>query len=107
MSFEGIHGDTINVGEPFTVKLKGSTPESRNSDQLLPELIIGRVSGDHLLSHPDSVPLEREKQSENHILVFKGDYNVKESGRYSYGIRIIPYNRNLASKQELGMAMWV
>ena len=58
-------------------------------------------------SHPDSVALTREKQAENHILVFKGEYSVKESGRYSYGIRIIPYNRNLAFKQELGMALWV
>ena len=37
VSFEGIHGDTINVGEPFTVKLR-IDPGKLNPDELLPSL---------------------------------------------------------------------
>jgi phosphorylase/glycogen(starch) synthase len=55
---------------------------------------------------PDSVPLKRDGSS-GKVLNYSGTYNVKESGRYSYGIRIIPYNKNLGSKQEMGLALWV
>ncbi len=105
VSFEGIHGDTINVGEPFTINLR-IDPGKLEHDEILVELVIGKISGDDFMTQPDSVPLGRDGVAD-HIITYSGQYNVKSSGRYSYGIRIIPYNRNLSSKQELGMALWV
>jgi phosphorylase/glycogen(starch) synthase len=105
VSFEGIHGDTINVGEPFTIKLR-IDPGKLDPEEILPELVVGKMSGDNFMTMPDSVPLKSDGASGN-VLNYSGTYNVKESGRYSYGIRIIPYNKNLASKQEMGLALWV
>jgi hypothetical protein len=31
---------------------------------------------------------------------------VKENGLYSYGIRVIPRHRDLASKLETGLILW-
>jgi len=31
---------------------------------------------------------------------------VKENGPHLYGVRVLPCNRNLASKQELGLVLW-
>ncbi len=105
VSFEGIHGDTINVGEPFTINLR-IDPGKLEPDEILAELVIGKISGDDFMTQPDSVPLVRDGV-QDHIITYSGQYNVKSSGRFSYGIRIIPYNKNLSSKQELGMALWV
>jgi phosphorylase/glycogen(starch) synthase len=105
VSFEGIHGDTINVGEPFKINLR-IDPGKLDPDEILAELVIGKLSGNDFMTQPDSVPLGRGGVTD-HIITYSGEYNVKSSGRYSYGIRIIPYNRNLSSKQEMGMALWV
>jgi phosphorylase/glycogen(starch) synthase len=105
VSFEGIHGDTINVGEPFTINLR-IDPGKLEPDEILAELVIGKISGDDFMTQPDSIQLVRDGVKD-HLITYTGQYNVKSSGRYSYGIRIIPYNKNLSSKQELGMALWV
>ncbi|OPY89562.1 MAG: Maltodextrin phosphorylase [Syntrophaceae bacterium PtaU1.Bin231] len=102
--FEGIHGDTIHVGEPFTVNVR-LDPGKLEADEILAELVIGKIDGHDFLKDPESVPLKLESRTER-ILTLSCEYQVQESGQYSYGIRIVPYNPNLSSKQELGLALW-
>jgi phosphorylase/glycogen(starch) synthase len=102
--FEGIHGDTLQVGEPFTVNVR-IDPGSLEPDEILVELVIGRIDGHDFIRDPESVPLKLESRSEK-MLTFSCIYQVAQSGQYSYGIRILPYNKNLSIKQELGLALW-
>jgi phosphorylase/glycogen(starch) synthase len=39
-------------------------------------------------------------------VTFAGEYVVQENGPHSYGVRVMPYNKDLASKQELGLVLW-
>ncbi|MFB3925765.1 MAG: alpha-glucan family phosphorylase [Syntrophales bacterium] len=102
--FEGIHGDTIHVGEPFSVNVR-IDPGKLEPEEILAELIVGKIDGHEFVTDPRSIPLHIKSRTDN-IITFSCAYQVEESGQYSYGIRIIPFNKNLGSKQELGLALW-
>ncbi len=102
--FEGIHGDTIQVGEPFQVKIR-IDPGNMEPEEILAELVIGRIDGHEFVKDPVSVPLKLENRTDK-ILTLSCEYQAQQSGQYSYGIRIVPYNKNLSVKQELGLALW-
>ncbi len=102
--FDGIHGDTIQVGEPFTVNVR-IDPGKMEPDEILVELVVGRIDGHDFIRDPESVKLNLDGRNES-ILTFSCEYQVDQSGQYSYGIRIVPYNKNLSSKQEMGIALW-
>jgi phosphorylase/glycogen(starch) synthase len=40
------------------------------------------------------------------ILTFSVEYVIRENGPHSYGLRVLPYNENLASRQETGLVLW-
>lgn len=102
--FEGIHGDTIRVGKPFTVNVKIDSGKLE-PDEILAELVIGRIDGRDFLTRPETVTLSIKDRA-NGVITFSCRYEVKESGKYSYGIRITPYNKAMGSKQEAGLALW-
>ncbi len=104
VGFEGIHGDAIHVGEPFLVNVR-IDPGKMEKEEILAELIIGKTDRQEFVRDPECIPLRLDK-AEERILTFTCEYSVQESGAYSYGIRIIPFNKNLTSKQELGLAVW-
>lgn len=103
--FEGIHGETIQVGKPFSVKVR-LAPGNMRPDELLAELVIGRVDGKDFLSDIDTVPLHPLEGNEDGVLTLGCEYRVRESGQYSYGIRVLPFNRHLANKEETGLILW-
>lgn len=102
--FEGIHGDQLQVGEPFKVKVR-IEPGKMEPEEILAELVIGKIDGHDFSRDPESVPLKIENRTDG-VLTFSCEYQVDESGQYSYGIRITPFNKNLSAKQELGLALW-
>lgn len=104
VAFEGIHGDTLHVGEPFSVTVRVDRGKME-PDEILAELVIGKRDREEIIRDPECIPLRLAKKNTN-ILTFTCDYRIKESGPYAYGIRIIPYNGNVTSKQDLGLALW-
>jgi len=104
VSFEGIHGDSIPVGEPFTVKVRVD-PGKMERDEILVELVIGKVEKQDFLREPENIPLECSG-SEDGILTYSCRHSVQESGSYSYGVRAIPYKKDLMKKQELCLVLW-
>lgn len=104
VGFEGIHGDAIQVGKPFLVKVR-IDPGKMEKEEILAELVIGRADRQDFVKDPESIPLTLAGM-ENGVMTFTCEYSVRESGSYTYGIRIIPFNSNLANKQDLGLALW-
>jgi len=102
--FEGIHGDSIHVGEPFTVKVRVD-PGKMERDELLVELVIGKTEKQEFSKEPETVRLECSG-SEDGMLIYSCRHGVQESGQYSYGVRVIPYNKNLVNKQDLSLVLW-
>lgn len=103
--FEGINGGAIHTEKPFAVKVR-LDPGKMGPDELLAELVIGRISGDRLISDIESIPLHRSDVEDTGIMTLACKHSVQESGRYAYGIRVIPFRRDLSNKEELGLVLW-
>jgi len=105
VSVEGVTGDSVFVGNPFVVSVKVD-PGKLESDEVMAELVIGRRDGHEFIGEPDCVLLTLMGKDAAGVLTFTGVYIVKENGPHLYGVRILPYNRNLAMKQEMGLVLW-
>jgi phosphorylase/glycogen(starch) synthase len=105
VSVEGVTGDCVFVGNPFVVSVKVD-PGKLEPEEIMAELVIGRRDGQEFIGEPDCVPLTMMGKDAAGILTFTGVYIVKENGPHLYGVRVLPYSRNLASKQEVGLVLW-
>jgi phosphorylase/glycogen(starch) synthase len=105
VSVEGVTGDSVFVGNPFVVSVK-IDPGKLEPEEVMAELVIGRRDGCEFIGEPDCVPLTMMGKDVAGILTFTGVYIVKENGPHLYGVRVLPYSRNLASKQEVGLVLW-
>jgi phosphorylase/glycogen(starch) synthase len=105
VSVEGLTGDCVFVGNPFVVSVKVD-PGKLEPEEVMAELVIGRRDGQEFIGEPDCVPLTMMGKDAAGILTFTGVYIVKENGPHLYGVRVLPYNRNLATKQEVGLVLW-
>jgi len=93
------------VGTPFAVSVRVD-PGKLEPEEILAELVIGRRDGQVFTKPPIAVPLRMTAKAKDGTVTFAGEYVVQENGPHSYGVRIMPYNRNLGSKQELGLVLW-
>jgi phosphorylase/glycogen(starch) synthase len=105
VSIEGIHGDTVFVDQPLTVNAR-IDPGKVEPGEILVELVIGKKDGYEFASTPDCVPLHVTEKTPDGILIYSTEYIVKYNGPYLYGVRVLPYHKNLAAKQETGLILW-
>ena len=105
VSVEGIRGDTITVEMPLAVNVRVD-PGKMEPEEVLAELVIGKRDGSGFLEKPECVPLAITDRAANGMLTFSGAYTVQKNGAYAYGIRLLPFHPNLASKQEAGLVYW-
>ena len=104
-SIEGIHGDTVFVDQPLTVSARIDAGKME-PDEILVELVIGRKDGYEFAESPDCVPLKLANKTLDGVLTYSAEYIVKQNGPHIYGIRVLPYHKNLAAKQETGLILW-
>jgi phosphorylase/glycogen(starch) synthase len=105
VSIEGIHGDTVLVDKPLNVNAR-IDPGKMEADEILVELLIGRKDGYDFDGVPDCVPLNVADRTSDGVLTFSVEYVVKQNGPYYYGVRVLPYHKRLASRQETGLILW-
>jgi glycogen phosphorylase/synthase len=105
ISIKGIYGDTILINQPLQVNAR-IDPGKMEADEILVELIVGRKDGYDFEGTPACIPLKVTDRDSDGILTFSAEYIVKQNGPYCYGVRVIPYHRNLTSKQETGLILW-
>jgi phosphorylase/glycogen(starch) synthase len=104
-SIEGIHGDTVFVDQPLIISARVD-PGKVEPQEILVELIIGKRDGYDLADSPDCIPLAIAKKGLDGILTYSAEYIVKHNGPYLYGIRVLPFHRNLAAKHATGIILW-
>jgi phosphorylase/glycogen(starch) synthase len=105
VSIGGIHGDTVLVDNPLNVNAR-IDPGKMEADEILVELLIGRKDGYDCNGAPDCVPLKVADRTSDGVLTFSVEYIVKQNGPYYYGVRVLPYHKRLASRQETGLILW-
>jgi phosphorylase/glycogen(starch) synthase len=105
VSIEGIRGETILVERPFDVSVR-IDPGKLEPEEVLAELVIGKKDGNGFMEPPDCVPLRPDGKDADGTLTFSASYTVRKNGAYAYGIRVLPFHPNLATKQETGLVYW-
>jgi len=105
VSIKGIYGDTVLVDQPLLVNAR-IDPGKMGPDEILVELLIGRKDAYEFIETPDCVPLKVAEKTSDDVLIFSAEYIVRQNGPYYYGIRVLPYHKNLTSKQETGLILW-
>jgi glycogen phosphorylase/synthase len=102
---EGIHGDTVIVDRPVTVRVR-IDPGKMTEEEIYAEMIIGLRGAGGFCGVPESVPLRKAGKSADGIITYIAEYPVRQNGAYSYGIRVMPYHKHLATKLETGLILW-
>ena len=104
-SIEGIHGDTVFVDQPLIVNAR-IDPGKVEPEEILVELIIGKKDGYEFAETPDCVPLKIAGRASDGTLMYSAEYIIRHNGPHYYGIRVLPYHKNLAAKQDTGLVLW-
>ena len=105
VTVEGIHGDNIPVNQPLTLTVR-IDPGKLEPQEILVELVIGRKDAQDGVVHPEYLPMGITHKGADGILTFSVEYIIRENGPYNYGLRVLPYNEKLASRQETGLILW-
>lgn len=74
--------------------------------ELKTELVLTKLNGKTLEAKPIVMPLKLTDSRESGILNFEVEYKVEDTGVYSYGVRVFPYNEKLLYRYEAGIIYW-
>jgi phosphorylase/glycogen(starch) synthase len=105
VTVEGIHGDDILVDKPLNVNVR-IDPGKLEPGEIIVEMLIGEQSKFLFVKDPEYVPLSITNTSPEGILTYSVEYTVRQNGPHCYGVRVLPYNKNLASRYETGLVLW-
>ncbi|MEG6592494.1 alpha-glucan family phosphorylase [Desulfovibrio sp. 1188_IL3213] len=106
----GVENNTMICGEPVSVRLHMHIGEMQ-PEEILVQLVIGRalVNG-NFIDKPEILRLEPRAADHNgesgNGMNFAATYIPTHSGQYRYGVRVLPYHKNLATPLETGLVLW-
>jgi hypothetical protein len=81
-------------------------PGKLEPHEILVELIVGRDDGREEIARPEYLPMHVVNKGADGILTFFVEYRVRQNGPHRYGLRVLPDNEQLASRQETGLVLW-
>jgi len=74
--------------------------------ELRAELILVKTDGKQFIDKPIIIQLQQADSSDVGILSYTAEYKIEDTGFYSYGIRVFPYNDKLLRRQDAGIMYW-
>jgi phosphorylase/glycogen(starch) synthase len=81
-------------------------PGKLSDEEVYVEMIIGARDDNGFVGKPDTVPLRGTARTQDGIVTYAAEYFVRQNGSYTYGIRVMPRHKDLASKLETGLVLW-
>jgi starch phosphorylase len=104
LQVEGPRDTQVGMGEPVVVTAQLRLGALRPEDVRV-ELVVGRdENGD--ITETGSVELQRQSQSGSGATVYSGNIAAQHGGSLVYGVRVVPFHPDLATKYELGLVRW-
>jgi len=114
ISLQGIDGDLLNVGDSIQFNLvihKGQM----TSAELKAEVVIFQEKEEELLNFTGDerlalhemtlIAMEQTAETENEI-TYQGRFVAQKSGKFNYGIRIMPYHPEVDDITDLNLVFW-
>ncbi len=114
IAIEGIDGDILNVGDELTIyvevnkgkvdkkEIKAEVLISQNKEE---ESITFSGSLEAQFENIEYVTMQLDTEKEN-ILKYKCSYKAQRSGKFNYGIRILPYYPDIDDIIDVNLVFW-
>jgi phosphorylase/glycogen(starch) synthase len=103
---KGFRGDRLDLGDEFEIEV-GVDPGKLIENEIRVELIILESDEQDQLKNPVIIPMDKTADNgAEGTVVFTGHYEAVRSGKFVYGIRVIPSHPDLLVYQELGLVHW-
>jgi len=99
----GIQNGRITSGGLLKIKLLLFSGKME-SEELEAEFVLTKSNGG--CPDPVIVRLQRIGSHEAGVLTYVAEYHIEDTGFYSYGIRVLPYNPMLFRRQDAGLGYW-
>ncbi|HEU20747.1 MAG TPA: hypothetical protein ENO00_15435 [Deltaproteobacteria bacterium] len=102
----GFHGDRLNLGDEFEVEV-GVDPGKLTEHEIRVELIVLESDEHDQLRNPTIITMEKARTDvEDNTCTYVGTYRTSKSGKFVYGIRVMPCHTDLFTYQEVGLVHW-
>ncbi len=106
VAVEGLYGEEMQVGQSIIVNVRVA-PGKMEREEIFVELMIGPVGGGgEFLNDPEKIHLETVAAEQDGVLKFSTAYVIKQNGAYAYGIRVVPFHRDLPYNYDSGLMIW-
>ena len=114
ISLEGIQGDNLNVNDEFKVTAEVDLGRVVR-DEIRPQMILIQDTREQGIGYAGTpgfydeevayVPLVFVDEKEG-LVRYTGLYRATKSGKFNYGIRILPYRDEVDGVADLGLVYW-
>ncbi len=102
----GFRGDRLDLGDEFEVEV-GVDRGKLDEHEIRVELIVLESDENDQLRHPIIIPMKKAgTNSEDNTFIYVGSHLALKSGRFVYGIRVMPSHADLFTYQEVGLVHW-
>ncbi len=103
---EGFRGDRLDLGDEIKVQA-GVELGKLSEDEIKVELVISESDEPSIIKNSVIISMDKtEINDAENTVVYSGTYRATKSGRFAYGIRVMPSHPDLFFYQELGLAHW-
>ena len=104
IELDGLDGDTVYCGKPFTVKLT-LDPGDMKKEELLAQFVFGVTDGMNFTEEPQIVNLSLTGEEDGN-LVYEAACEAKSNGLHAYGVRVVPFVDPLDNVMLAGLVHW-
>ena len=104
IELNGLDGDTVYCGKPFTVKLT-LDPGDMKKEELLAQFVFGVTDGMNFIEEPQIVNLSLTGEADGK-LVYEAACEAKSNGLHAYGVRVVPFVDPLDNVMLSGLVHW-
>ena len=102
----GFQGDRLDLGDEFEVQA-GVEWGKLDENELRVELIVLEADEHDQLRQFTIIPMEKAGiNGEDNTFIYVGTYRASKSGKFVYGIRVMPSHTDLFTYQEVGLVHW-
>jgi hypothetical protein len=114
ITVEGIQGDNMNVNDEITVHLEISKGRVAK-EEIRAEMVVVQdkkedsiTFTEHQRFYDEQIQhVEMELAEENELLLkYRGKYKAATSGKFNYGVRIMPYHKDVDDIVDLNLIYW-
>lgn len=74
--------------------------------ELKAELILVKTNGKQFVDKPLVIPFQLTDSRESGVLNYVIEHKIDDTGFYSYGVRVFPYNENLLHPHDARLVYW-